>query len=75
MVAQHAGRRVRVAFDERLRGEAFARNWKSSTVWGARLWIPMLALPLGFGLYTLQLVADLVALHLRLDTPFGLEDK
>lgn len=55
--------------------EAFTRNWKSSTVWGPRLWIPMLALPIGFGLYTLQLVADLVALHLRLDTPFGLEDK
>jgi TRAP-type C4-dicarboxylate transport system permease small subunit len=54
--------------------EAFSRNWKSSTVWGARLWIPMLALPVGFGLYTLQLIADLIALHLRLDTPFGLED-
>lgn len=55
--------------------EAYQRNWKSSTVWGARLWIPMLALPVGFGLYTLQLVADLVALHLRLDTPFGLKEK
>jgi TRAP-type C4-dicarboxylate transport system permease small subunit len=54
--------------------EAFSRNWKSSTVWGARLWIPMLALPVGFGLYTLQLIADLIALHLRLDAPFGLED-
>ena len=54
--------------------EAFARNWKSSTVWGVLLWIPMLALPVGFGLYTLQLIADLVALHLRLDKPFGLED-
>jgi TRAP-type C4-dicarboxylate transport system permease small subunit len=55
--------------------EAFSRNWKSSTVWGVRLWIPMLALPVGFGLYTLQLVADLIALHLRLEAPFGLEDK
>ncbi|MCV0396602.1 MAG: TRAP transporter small permease [Rhizobiaceae bacterium] len=55
--------------------EAYQRNWRSSTVWGARLWIPMLALPVGFGLYTLQLIADLVALHLRLDTPFGLKDK
>lgn len=55
--------------------EAFARNWKSSTVWGVRLWIPMLALPVGFGLYTLQLIADLVALYLRLDKPFGVEDK
>jgi len=32
------------------------------------------ALPIGFGLYTLQLIADLVALHLRLDRPFGLEE-
>ena len=55
--------------------EAYQRNWRSSTVWGPRLWIPYLALPVGFGLYTLQLFADLVALHLRLDTPFGLKDK
>lgn len=55
--------------------EAFTRNWKSSTVWGVRLWIPMIALPVGFGLYTLQLVADFVALYLRLDKPFGLEDR
>lgn len=55
--------------------EAYRRNWRSSTVWGPRLWIPLLALPVGFGLYTLQLIADLVALHLRLDKPFGLEDK
>ena len=54
--------------------EAYSRNWKSSTVWGVRLWIPMLALPIGFGLYTLQLIADLVALYLRLDRPFGLEE-
>ena len=29
---------------------AYERNWKSDTVWGVRLWIPYLALPLGFGL-------------------------
>ncbi|GHC77503.1 TRAP transporter small permease [Limoniibacter endophyticus] len=54
--------------------DAFTRNWRSSTVWGVRLWIPWLALPVGFGLYLLQLIADLVALHLRLDTPFHLEE-
>lgn len=54
--------------------EAFDRNWKSSTVWGVRLWIPWLVLPVGFGLYLLQLVADLVRLHLRIDTPFGLKE-
>ncbi len=48
------------------------RNWKSDTVWGVRLWIPYAALPIGFGLFLLQLIADLVAVVLKLDTPFGL---
>ncbi|MHC1551314.1 TRAP transporter small permease subunit [Phyllobacterium sp. K27] len=55
--------------------EAFTRNWKSSTIWGVRLWIPWLALPIGFGLYLLQLLADFVALYLRIDKPFGLEQR
>ncbi|GAA6174362.1 TRAP transporter small permease [Sulfitobacter pacificus] len=52
----------------------FERNWKSDTVWGVRLWIPYLAMPLGFGLFLLQLIADLVAVILKIDAPFGLED-
>ena len=39
---------------------AFQRNWKSDTVWGVSLWIPYLAIPLGFGLFLVQLAADLV---------------
>ena len=50
------------------------RNWKSDTVWGVRLWIPYAALPIGFGLFLLQLIADLVAVMTRVDTPFGLEE-
>lgn len=38
---------------------AWRRNWKSDTVWGPPLWIPYLALPIGFGLYLLQLCVDL----------------
>lgn len=38
---------------------AFERNWKSDTVWGVPLWIPYCAIPLGFGLYLIQLAADL----------------
>lgn len=53
----------------------FERNWKSDTVWSVRLWIPYLALPVGFGLFFLQLIADLVAVILKIDRPFGLEDK
>ena len=55
--------------------EAWSRNWKSDTVWGVRLWIPYMALPIGLGLYLLQLIADLVALITRVDTPFGLGEK
>lgn len=40
---------------------AFERNWKSGSVWGVPLWIPYSALPIGFGLYLLQLAADLFA--------------
>jgi TRAP-type C4-dicarboxylate transport system permease small subunit len=52
---------------------AWERNWRSDTVWGVRLWIPYLSLPIGFGLLLLQLVADLVAVLLGIDKPFGLE--
>lgn len=53
---------------------AWARGWKSDTVWGVRLWIPYLSLPVGFALLMLQLIADLVAVLLGVDKPFGLED-
>lgn len=52
---------------------AWDRGWRSDTVWGVRLWIPYLALPMGFGLLLLQLIADLVAVLLGIDKPFGLE--
>jgi len=53
---------------------AWARGWTSDTVWAVRLWVPYLALPVGLGLFLLQLVADLVAVVLNIDAPFGLED-
>ncbi|MBO6867850.1 MAG: TRAP transporter small permease [Pseudomonadota bacterium] len=52
---------------------AWDRGWRSDTVWGVRLWIPYLALPVGFGLYLLQLIADLIAVLIGADKPFGLE--
>ena len=39
---------------------AFEKNWKSDTVWGVRMWIPYLAIPVGFGLFILQLIADTI---------------
>ncbi|HEY9039113.1 MAG TPA: TRAP transporter small permease [Roseovarius sp.] len=53
---------------------AWERGWRSDTIWGVRLWIPYMSLPIGFGLLLLQLIADLVALVLRIDAPFGLEN-
>ncbi|MFO6462903.1 TRAP transporter small permease [Jannaschia sp. KMU-145] len=53
---------------------AWSRGWKSDTVWGVRLWIPYLSLVVGLGLLLLQLLADLLAVILRIDAPFGLED-
>ncbi len=55
--------------------EAFSRNWRSDTVWGVRLWIPYLALPLGFSLFLLQMVADFYAVIAGYEAPFGLEDE
>ena len=54
---------------------AWARGWTSDTIWAVRLWIPYSALPIGFSLLLLQLIADLVAIILKIDAPFGLEDK
>ncbi|MDZ7824214.1 MAG: TRAP transporter small permease [Ahrensia sp.] len=53
---------------------AWARGWTSESVWAIKLWIPYLAVPVGLGLFLLQLIADFVALVLDIDAPFGLED-
>jgi TRAP-type C4-dicarboxylate transport system permease small subunit len=47
---------------------AHERGWRSDTVWGVKLWIPYVAMPLGFGLFVLQMIADLVASWLCDDT-------
>lgn len=52
---------------------AWARGWTSDTVTAVPLWIPYLSLPVGFGLLLLQLIADLVALLTKSETPFVLE--
>ncbi len=54
---------------------AWSKGWTSDTVWGVRLWIPYLSIPVGFGLLLLQLAADLYAVLIGIDKPFGLEDK
>ena len=53
---------------------AFQRGWRSDTVWGVRLWIPYLAVPVGLGLLMLQIAADMLALATDEETPFGLKE-
>jgi TRAP-type C4-dicarboxylate transport system permease small subunit len=53
---------------------AWTRGWRSSSVWGPPLWIPYFLLPLGFGLFILQMLGDLLALITGRDKAFGLED-
>ncbi len=49
---------------------AFERNWKSDTVWGIQLWIPYIAMPIGFGLFLLQLAADVYGVFAGEEEPF-----
>ena len=49
---------------------AYEKNWKSETVWGVSMWIPYLSLPLGFGLFLLQLMSDLYAVIIGQEEPF-----
>jgi TRAP-type C4-dicarboxylate transport system permease small subunit len=52
--------------------EAFTGNWRSDTVWRARLWIPYSAMPLGLGLLALQYVAEIIAIATHRQPPFGM---
>jgi TRAP-type C4-dicarboxylate transport system permease small subunit len=49
--------------------EAWHNNWRSPSVWAPPLWIPYLAMPLGFGLLILQYAADLIMAY-KVDDPF-----
>lgn len=39
--------------------EAWSYGWTTDTVWALPLWIPLLPLPVGIGLMTLQYIAEL----------------
>jgi len=53
--------------------EAWENNWRSESMWRARLWIPYGAMPIGLGVLTLQYVVDLVELLTGREPPFGME--
>ncbi|HJR22097.1 MAG TPA: TRAP transporter small permease [Dongiaceae bacterium] len=42
--------------------EAYVGGWKHPSVWAPRLWIPMLSMPVGFGLLCLQYIAEMFKL-------------
>ena len=42
--------------------EAWLGNWKHASVWAPPLWVPLLALPIGFATLCLQYVAQILAL-------------
>lgn len=52
--------------------EAWDWGETSNSPWNPKLWVPYLALPVGFGLYALQLAADLYAVARGVDAPFGI---
>lgn len=52
--------------------EAYSEGWKSNTVWRARLWIPLLSMPVGLGLLVMQYVAELLLLVTGRTPPFGI---
>jgi TRAP-type C4-dicarboxylate transport system permease small subunit len=54
--------------------EAYSENWRSNTVWRARLWIPYLAMPAGIGLLVVQYLAELLALVTGREPPFGITE-
>jgi TRAP-type C4-dicarboxylate transport system permease small subunit len=55
--------------------EAFDQRWLSNTVWRARLWIPLLSMPVGLGLLILQYIAEIMALITGRTPPFGINPK
>ncbi len=54
--------------------EAWSENWRSDTVWRARLWIPLLSMPIGLGLLVLQYAAELICLVTGRAPPFGITE-
>src|SRR5512132_1702896 len=53
--------------------EAYTENWRSNTVWRARLWIPYLSMPVGLGLLVLQYAAELLSTATGRTPPFGMQ--
>ena len=55
--------------------QAWASNWRSDTVWRARLWIPLSAMPVGLGLLILQYIVEFISLLTGRTRPFGISEE
>jgi TRAP-type C4-dicarboxylate transport system permease small subunit len=55
--------------------EAWENNWRSESMWRARLWIPYAAMPFGLCILSLQYIAEIIKLITGLELPFGLPPK
>jgi TRAP-type C4-dicarboxylate transport system permease small subunit len=55
--------------------QAWAGNWRSDTVWRARLWIPLSSMPVGLVLLVLQYAAELISLLTGRAPPFGIGEE
>jgi TRAP-type C4-dicarboxylate transport system permease small subunit len=53
--------------------QSWVENWRSNSVWRARLWIPYSAMPIGLGILVLQYIADLLCLLTGWAPPFGIK--
>jgi len=52
--------------------ESWDKGWRSDTIWAVRLWIPYMAMPIGFVVLSLQYVVDILSLLTGRAPPFGL---
>ena len=55
--------------------EAWENNWRSESMWRARMWIPYAAMPVGLALLSLQYIAEIMKLVSGRELPFGLPPK
>ncbi len=55
--------------------EAWEGGWRTETVWALPLWIPILPMPIGMAILSLQYIADICCLVTGREAPFGIEPK
>lgn len=55
--------------------EAWRGGWRTETVWALPLWIPILPLPVGMAVLSLQYIADILCLLTGREAPFGIEPR